>query len=268
MQLEDGSEFGPISRTELDEWFREDRITQDCQLLKEGSSQWQWASDIYPSLAQTASPAAVLPPSPSANAPKTTATASNQVWHKDPFAAGVPLKPLEPSKALDSNQGSNFPAGAYSQQPLAPLPTAPAPSTSLWQVLREPAFDADGWVGNELAPPGKLGFMIICLSICFCCREMVPGWGIFGMSGFVGILIVTVTGLIGGALIGGRYPVPGAIAGAIGSIGAAIATILHLRAVVETETAALVVMGFLGAAPGFVLYFPLKIGQKLFFPPR
>jgi hypothetical protein len=46
----DGQRFGPIEKTELDSWVAEGRITADCQLLEEGGSQWQWASDVYPSL--------------------------------------------------------------------------------------------------------------------------------------------------------------------------------------------------------------------------
>jgi hypothetical protein len=54
MQTTDGSQFGPVPRSELDEWFKEGRISADCQLLKEGSDQWQWASEVYPSLDQAA----------------------------------------------------------------------------------------------------------------------------------------------------------------------------------------------------------------------
>ncbi|MFN0021399.1 MAG: GYF domain-containing protein [Pirellulaceae bacterium] len=54
MQTTDGSQFGPVPRKELDEWFKEGRISADCQLLKEGSDQWQWASEVYPSLDQAA----------------------------------------------------------------------------------------------------------------------------------------------------------------------------------------------------------------------
>jgi len=54
MQTTDGSQFGPVPRSELNEWFKEGRISADCQLLKEGADQWQWASEIYPSLDQSA----------------------------------------------------------------------------------------------------------------------------------------------------------------------------------------------------------------------
>src|SRR5688500_8754749 len=50
LKSEEGDDFGPVSRSELDEWHGEGRITADCQLLRQGSEQWQWASDIYPAL--------------------------------------------------------------------------------------------------------------------------------------------------------------------------------------------------------------------------
>jgi hypothetical protein len=48
---EDQQQFGPITRPELDQWYSEGRITQGCQLLREGGSAWQWAQEIYPALA-------------------------------------------------------------------------------------------------------------------------------------------------------------------------------------------------------------------------
>ncbi|HEX5105680.1 MAG TPA: NINE protein [Pirellulaceae bacterium] len=59
LKTEDGEDFGPAARAELDEWKAEGRITVDCQLLREGSDQWQWAEDLYPDLHST--PAAAEP---------------------------------------------------------------------------------------------------------------------------------------------------------------------------------------------------------------
>ncbi len=49
--METGEEYGPIPKRELDQWHQEGRLTADCQVLKEGAAQWQWASDVYPNLA-------------------------------------------------------------------------------------------------------------------------------------------------------------------------------------------------------------------------
>jgi hypothetical protein len=50
---DDGAEYGPVPRAELDAWFQEGRITADCQLLKAGSPQWQWATEVYPDVTAT-----------------------------------------------------------------------------------------------------------------------------------------------------------------------------------------------------------------------
>jgi hypothetical protein len=53
LKTDDGAEYGPVPRTELDVWHQEGRITAECQLLKTGAPQWQWASDLYADLAAT-----------------------------------------------------------------------------------------------------------------------------------------------------------------------------------------------------------------------
>ena len=58
LKTEDGQTFGPVPKSELDEWLAEGRVTAECQILKDGGDQWQWASDIYPQLEQSSEPAA------------------------------------------------------------------------------------------------------------------------------------------------------------------------------------------------------------------
>ncbi len=50
LKIPTGETYGPIERTDLDQWFSEGRINAECQLLNEGAASWQWASDVYPSL--------------------------------------------------------------------------------------------------------------------------------------------------------------------------------------------------------------------------
>ncbi|HTN74586.1 MAG TPA: NINE protein [Pirellulaceae bacterium] len=57
VQTEEGEQYGPVSRQDLDGWFAEGRVTADTQLLLDGGAQWQWASDIYPELAAASAPA-------------------------------------------------------------------------------------------------------------------------------------------------------------------------------------------------------------------
>lgn len=48
----DGQTYGPITREQLDQWVRENRLNAQAQVLKQGDPAWQWASAMYPQLAQ------------------------------------------------------------------------------------------------------------------------------------------------------------------------------------------------------------------------
>jgi len=48
LQSEDGEQYGPVSRQELDGWVAEGRIDASCQLLRDGWEQWKWAEDVFP----------------------------------------------------------------------------------------------------------------------------------------------------------------------------------------------------------------------------
>ena len=61
LKADDGEQYGPVEKKELDAWVAEGRIDASCQLLREGGQQWKWAEDVYPQLAQ---PAAAAEPAP------------------------------------------------------------------------------------------------------------------------------------------------------------------------------------------------------------
>lgn len=50
----DGESYGPVTKAELDEWRHGGRLDSETQLLRQGSAQWQWASDVYPDLEEGA----------------------------------------------------------------------------------------------------------------------------------------------------------------------------------------------------------------------
>ncbi len=50
MKTETGDIYGPVDKTELDQWVAEGRVNAKSQLLPTGGSQWQWATDLYPHL--------------------------------------------------------------------------------------------------------------------------------------------------------------------------------------------------------------------------
>src|SRR5678815_1216140 len=122
MQTTDGSQFGPVSKTELDEWFKEGRISADCQLLREGADQWQWASEVYPSLEQ---PSATSTPAKAASGFDFLGPATSTPANNDPLGLGnagltATSQPLAPLQSMGSAPA--FP----SYQPPAFTPTTPS----------------------------------------------------------------------------------------------------------------------------------------------
>ena len=64
----DLSQYGPVSRSELEQWVSEGRVSPRSQVLRVGSSHWQWAEEVFPSLAGPSSaPARSAGPSFQAN---------------------------------------------------------------------------------------------------------------------------------------------------------------------------------------------------------
>lgn len=68
LKIEDGRMFGPVPRAELDQWFKENRITANCELRTESDLNWRSANSVYPELGQ-ASLAASNPFSDAAHTP-------------------------------------------------------------------------------------------------------------------------------------------------------------------------------------------------------
>ncbi|MDZ7615390.1 MAG: GYF domain-containing protein [Patescibacteria group bacterium] len=55
MQTDDGEQYGPVEREELEAWIAEGRIDGSCQLLCDGWDQWRWADEVFPDLGEDAS---------------------------------------------------------------------------------------------------------------------------------------------------------------------------------------------------------------------
>jgi phage FluMu protein Com len=49
-KAEDGSDYGPVKKDTLDQWYAEGRVSADCQILHLGDEQWHWAGDLFPDL--------------------------------------------------------------------------------------------------------------------------------------------------------------------------------------------------------------------------
>jgi len=65
VHTEEGDEYGPVSRQELETWVEEGRVDATCQVFCDGWPDWKWASEEFPQLAgpaATAEPAAEAAP--------------------------------------------------------------------------------------------------------------------------------------------------------------------------------------------------------------
>ena len=124
---------------------------------------------------------------------------------------------------------------------------------------------------SEKATRGQtIGGAIFGLAIVFCSMEMVPGWGIFhlGWPYATFFIIAGTAGLISGALLGGRYFVPGATGGTIAAVGALAAIAFMLERVNWTHSVFLIIVGALGCLPGIMVAIGGKHLQNLIVPPR
>jgi len=100
VKIEDGDTYGPVPKSELDEWVTEGRLTAESQVLRDGADQWQWASDLYPELEES-------PPEPEESAPaKPTPAITVDTGKATPSPAGAPVI------AVDTGKGSPSPAAA------------------------------------------------------------------------------------------------------------------------------------------------------------
>jgi hypothetical protein len=105
VQAEDGRHYGPVTGAQLQAWYEEGRITADCQLLRIGATQWQWATELYPDLqemhetanktaANELTPATARPASPRPAAPRAA-----------PTQTAAPITPLDPGDFPTAGKG-------------------------------------------------------------------------------------------------------------------------------------------------------------------
>jgi hypothetical protein len=90
VQSEDGKQYGPVTGEQLHAWYEEGRITADCQLLRKGAQQWQWATDLYPDLEQNVATKHSGPAEPKQAPPRPAVRAA-------PTQSAQAISPLSPS---------------------------------------------------------------------------------------------------------------------------------------------------------------------------
>lgn len=104
IKTHDGSEYGPVPKSELDQWVREGRLDARTQVQQEGTGQWQWASSVYPQLAGGRAPSH----SPGYHTPSTSAGTN-------PFAE----RSLSPNPYAASSGWSNSASAPTGPRPLS-----------------------------------------------------------------------------------------------------------------------------------------------------
>jgi len=128
LKTEDDEIYGPVPRAELHQWDAQGRVNIDCQLLLDGSDQWQWATDLYPDLDDESEPA-----EPAAAAQQVS-SATEGPKSRDAGDKGV-------SSRAPSTTTLKVPAATPSSPspPAAPKPAAPAPVTPASPAASQPA---------------------------------------------------------------------------------------------------------------------------------
>jgi len=124
VRTDDDEDYGPIPRSELNGWVSEGRLNADCQVLAEGSDQWQWASDLYPQLEEPESVSGEIPtPAPApqpAAAPKQETPKQETPRQATPQPVAAPKQQPTPAIAKPAQPAAAQPAAAQPAKPSQP----------------------------------------------------------------------------------------------------------------------------------------------------
>ncbi len=230
VKIEDGDTYGPVSKSELDQWVDEGRVTAESQVLREGADQWQWASDLYPELEESRPE----PPEPAPVNPTPAITVDTGKESPSPPAAPViavdtgkdrPSTPAAPVVAVDTGKESPRPSAAPVATadpgkdvpgpvaapvgPSAAIAGAPGmeePKTAQPPLRSRsyPAMDSAGklyrilaWIVLALAAIGTVGYLVVLIRASMARSEMgmsvlsFLGTGLFFLA--MGVVYATIT---------------------------------------------------------------------------
>ena len=197
LQTPDGSQYGPVPRLELDQWYSEGRVSAECQLLKAGSTQWQWAAELYPSLSSLAGSAASASGSSHASAP----------------LASSPLTPLSGGGSFSDPLAS--PTGANGLSPLGAMQSSAAtlPSFTSNSSLAPSAYGSPNPYSPSTLGPGYGAYrqptgphpMVIVAGIF---HIMMGCWNAFNcvLGSFAALALMVVGGAAGAAGVNNPDP--------------------------------------------------------------
>lgn len=72
LRTPDGQQYGPVSKSQLDQWAAEGRVGQDCWLWRAGWADWQGAGAVYSRLGQPLASAPIAQPGPASPGPQSS----------------------------------------------------------------------------------------------------------------------------------------------------------------------------------------------------
>ncbi len=147
VQTAEGEQYGPVTKTELDQWVAEARLDCECQVLRQDWNQWQWADDVYPEL-KSSTPAPTTAASPAAPAVK---PGSAQAAPSAKGAAPLSGKPAQ----SDPRQAAQRPADS-------PTPATPVSSGNGDSQTKSPMKGLEGLAAivSEKKPAGAANIQL------------------------------------------------------------------------------------------------------------
>jgi phage FluMu protein Com len=147
LKTEDEQYHGPMARPELDRWVAEGRLTMNCQVLRDGADQWQWADEVYPQLAG-GGPAAPAPTPTAAPTPAPTPAPPSPTPEKS--SPGKPVSPSSSSSKATGKQKSN--SGIPTNPPAMPASETPSNADIMWgNASGEMSSEMFGGMSGELS---------------------------------------------------------------------------------------------------------------------
>ncbi len=164
LKTRDGNTYGPVPRSELDQWLAEGRITGECQ-LKQSGHDWQWASAVYPELA-----AAAAAPAPPPDTPR---------------VAEAVEAPVEPAAAARPAATGQLPGPFVADHPARAAPAGFPMRTYPAMVLTSRFYRILGWLVIFVAA------FIACLWAVMVVAKAIGGQlSEFELAGYVGIQLL------------------------------------------------------------------------------
>lgn len=107
LKIPEGEVFGPVARSELNQWVEEGRVSADCLVSTAGSETWRAAVELFPELAEEASPFDFPIDDPrgrSTHQPPDSSGLANEPADESPADAATPATPTAPASSSTSTR--------------------------------------------------------------------------------------------------------------------------------------------------------------------